>query len=165
MRIEIALSTYNDIFSDFDIRDYRQRQLSKDFLDELRIRMIKKTDTLTTSIILMLDAEERNEEYEKLIVKRLRTFFSERYSSHTLKKRKNILQAGIFSALGVGFFLIANIFSKYVGNLFRDFLLIPSWYLVWSAFEKIINMNREISKKLRYYKDLSLATIEFKDKE
>jgi len=163
MRIEIALTTYNDIFSDFDIRDYRQRQLSKDFLDELRIRMFKKTDALTTSIIMMLDARQRNEEDERLIINRLKAFFGERYSSYTLKRRKNIAQACVFGALGIGFFLAAQMLSQRVGNLFRDFLLIPSWYLVWSAFEKIFNMSQEISKKREYYKNLSNAAIEFRN--
>jgi hypothetical protein len=41
MEIIIALDSYDDLFSDFDIRGFDQRPFSRDFLDELNLRMIK----------------------------------------------------------------------------------------------------------------------------
>lgn len=164
MRIDIALFTYDDIFSDFDIRDYRQRQLSKDFLDELRIRMVKKSDSATTALVMMIEKSQRNEKYEKLIIKRLRGFFEERYTSYLRQRKKNIAQAAISGLAGVGLLLAAYVLSTFVGNLFRDFLLIPSWYLVWTGLEKMIGNGQEIAKKLTYYRALSVASIEFRDK-
>ena len=38
MDIEIALDNYDDIFSYFDIRDYRTRAISRDFFEEILSR-------------------------------------------------------------------------------------------------------------------------------
>ena len=165
MLIEMALSSYDDIFSDFDIRNYRQRQISKDFLDELKIRMIKRIDDSRPLIILVIERSKRNIKNEKLIIKRLNAFFYERYFAHTKKLKRNIIISIISIVCGLVLLFVANIISKHIDAMFGDFLLIPSWYLVWNAFERVLGNSKEIKRKIKYYKELSKSTIEFKDRE
>lgn len=165
MQIDIALDTYDDIFSDFDIRTYKDRQFSRDFLDELKIRMVKNKDGSPISITLLVPSDSRSLKQEKLISKRLSLFFNERYSSYCGKRKSNSRQSAVLGLLGLVLLFVANVLSKYIGNTFRDFLLIPSWYFVWSACEKFFGSRKEIKKKLKYYGILSCSSVAFKDRE
>ncbi len=164
MEIEIAIDSYDDMFSDFDIRSFPQRQVSEDFLDELKVRMVRRTDELKPIIVLIIENSKRTVKHERLIIKRLKSFFEERYSSYIHQRAKNIRQSCISGILGLVFLFAAKILSKHVDSMFGDFLLIPSWYLVWSALENVLGNNQEITKKLKYYKELSESTIEFRDR-
>jgi hypothetical protein len=163
MNIDIAIYSYDDIFSDFDIRKYSERQVSRDFIEELKIRMAKKSDKIRPSIILFIEKRQRNLKHEKSIISRLHSFFQERYEMYVEKRRKNILYSSITGLIGIFLLFAAQFLSSHVGSLFSDFLLIPSWFLVWNALEKMMGNNREIMLKIKHYRELSESVIVFKN--
>lgn len=164
MRIDIALDTYDDIFSDFDIRNYRYRQISRDFLDELKIRMRQSSPATTITIALLVPPAERTPRHEKFITRRLELFFRERTLTYKQKSRKNLHDTLCFAMLGFLLLFFANFFANKVPSIFSDFLLIPSWYLIWSAFEKVFSQRKLLNERRSYYSALSKATIGFSDR-
>jgi len=74
MKIEIALDDYDDIFSDFDIRPYKERQVSKDFLDELKVRMATNPDNVEITLVLLYAPSQKRRTTRKIIVRRLPRF-------------------------------------------------------------------------------------------
>jgi hypothetical protein len=54
MEIVIALDIYDDLYSDFDIRGYGERAISRDFLDELHIRLRRLGTEKRTDIVLLV---------------------------------------------------------------------------------------------------------------
>jgi hypothetical protein len=167
MEIAIALDTYDDLFSDFDIRGYGVRALSKDFLDELRVRLRRSWTKPNLSIVLLIPAKGRSAKNEKLIVERIHAFFAERQEHYRREDKKAMLRSLLFVAIGLALSVAANIFVQRIATLplFNDFILIPSWFFVWSGFE-LFNKNREeIGQKKKYYAALSDSRTIFRDIE
>jgi hypothetical protein len=167
MEIVIALDSYDDLFSDFDIRGYGERALSRDFLDELRVRLRKYWMEPDLRIVFLVPATARSAADEELVVGRVRRFIRER-SAHYLKadrsaKLRSLLFVAIGAALSVGANLAAPRFP--VLPLLEDFLLIPSWFFVWSGFDLLLQKRGEISGRRRYYAALSEAAFDFRDSE
>ncbi|OHD18992.1 MAG: hypothetical protein A2087_03140 [Spirochaetes bacterium GWD1_61_31] len=161
MRVEIALDSYDDLFSDFDIRNYRDRQFSVDFLDELKIRTRKGSSGHGLDIVLLLPQPERKAEFEALIAARLARFIAERRKRNQDKLKKAFIQSAIYIAIGIAIMLIANLFSGQVTRLVSDFMLIPSWFFIWNGLERFILHRQEFRAKLRYYGLLAKASFVF----
>ena len=62
--LNFRLDSYQDIFSDFDSREYKNRSLSQDFLDELRRVSKDKSKHEKIKIILSIPKERRNKNGE-----------------------------------------------------------------------------------------------------
>ncbi len=167
MDIVIALDTYDDIFSDFDIRSYRERAFSRDFLDELHIRLRRAGDGAEHRIIMLMPARDRNERDERLIAERMKAFFAERRGIYVRKDRLAKLRALLFVTTGVAFSFVANYFAGRLSSLplLKDFLLIPAWFFVWSGLEMLLKNRDEMLDKSRYYAALSGAEASFRDRE
>ncbi len=165
MEVVISLDEYDDIFSDFDIRGYADRSLSEDFLDELRLRLRKDQDGSEVSIVLLMPERRRRKAAEPPIVERLRSFFSEREASYVREDRHTLRRGLAFIGIGLALSISANLIVESVLSLplFNDFLLIPSWFFVWSGFDYLIK-REELRKKRRYYASLLAAKIVFRSR-
>lgn len=165
MEIAIALDTYDDLFSDFDIRGYGERAISKDFLDELRIRLRRLGAKTGFDIVFLVPRKLRNAEAEALIADRLRAFFDERRKHYLGEARKAKRNSLLFVLAGLLFSFAANfLVERYnVFPMFRDFLLIPAWFFVWSGLELFLSGREEIGRKRDYYASLSGSRILFWD--
>jgi hypothetical protein len=167
MEIAIALDTYDDLFSDFDIRGYGVRALSKDFLDELRIRLRRAWTKPDLNVVLLLPAGVRNAADEGLIVERIRAFYADRREHYLREDKKAKLNSLLFVAIGLALSVAANVIVERIAALplFNDFLLIPSWFFVWSGFELFNKSREEIGRKKKYYAALSDSRTTFRDIE
>lgn len=163
MEIAIALDTYDDLFSDFDVRGYAERALSKDFLDELYIRLRRHWNQPDLDIVFLISAAGREVEDEKLIIERLSQFRIERRDHNLTEGKKARLKALLFVAIGLALSVAANVVVERFDfiPLSKDFLLIPSWFFVWSGFDLFIKRG-EFGQKKRYYAALSRARIAFR---
>jgi len=163
----IALDTYEDIFSDFDIRDFDERAFSIDFLDELRVRARKPTEDERLSIVLLVPAVDRNAADESLILERMRSFFADRSAVYRRRARKSRLTSFLYIAIGLPFLLAGNFLAARLElpSLFENFLLIPAWFFVWSGLDQFIHGREEILIKEQYYSRLCDARTMFKDRE
>lgn len=167
MEILIALETYDDLFSDFDIRGYRERAISRDFLDELRIRLRRLGTMVGFDLVFLMPAEGRNAEDEALIIERLHTFFEERQAHYRREDRRRRLSSLLFVSIGLALSCAANFFVQRINSfpLFKDFLLIPAWFFVWSGLELFLKSREEIGRKKKYYSALSESRTAFKSRE
>jgi len=161
MSVQIAIDHYDDLFSDFDIRNYEERYISTDFLNELRMRTSKLLYKKEIKIIIKIDEKERNLEDEKIISERLKSFFKNRYERNMRKKKQIILNAVVLELFGIAFMLIANFLGKYAIDYFKDFMLIPAWFFVWNGLDKYIFNKKILEKKAKYYSILNNSTIIF----
>ncbi len=165
MEVAISLDEYEDIFSDFDIRGYADRALSEDFLDELRLRLRKSQSSSDVSIVLLMPERRRRKSVEPPIIERLRSFFAEREASYIREDRHTLRRGLVFIGIGLALSVAANfIVESFLSMpLFNDFLLIPSWFFVWSGFDFLIK-REELRKKRRYYASLLAAKIVFRSR-
>jgi hypothetical protein len=163
MEIAISLDTYDDLFSDFDIRGYADRALSKDFLDEMHLRMRRARDRSDLEIALLVPEGQRDPSGEQQIIGRLRRFYAEREAHYVKEDRNAALRGLAFIGIGLALSVLANyVVERFLSMpLFNDFLLIPSWFFVWSGFDYLIK-REELRKKRRYYAELSASRTTFK---
>jgi len=163
MEIVIALYSYEDIFSDFDIKGFRERTLSKDFLSELEMRFRSLGGSAVTNIILLMPEASRSPEDEILIIDRIKAFFAERRNHYRNEDKRAKMSSFIMIALGFALFFVPNYlvarFSMYL--MLKDFLLIPAWFFIWNGLETFIKSRRTISKRKEYYATLFSASIVF----
>jgi hypothetical protein len=164
MEIAIALDTYDDLFSDFDIRGYGERALSKDFLDELRVRLRRMRPAGDLAIVFLVPEARRNPEDEKLIIERLRSFYADRCESCRREGVKALRRSLAFVAIGIILSVAASFAVGYLhlNPLFSDFVLIPSWFFVWSGIENFLKSREEIGCKKRYYGALAASATVFR---
>ena len=164
MDILIALDSYDDLFSDFDIRGFNERPISRDFLDELNLRMKRLESKEGLRIVFVLDAADRKAEDEAVIARRVEKFFADRHAHYRREDRKTTLRSFAFVLIGLLLLVVANFFSKYLPSTFREFLLIPSWYFVWSGLEHYVDSRAGMREKKRYYGALGQARLAFQDR-
>ena len=162
--VQIALDTYDDIFSDFDPSPIERRILSDDFLSELRRRYAEREggEFLVT---LSIPKALRNLKMEALIKKRIKGYFQGRLKELE-KKKKERLQNGLVRIIfGLVFSLLLFV-SPEIGS----FPLIASipvlmWYFFWSGFEYVFEASSRIEKKRVFSGKLLVAEYNFVDQE
>jgi hypothetical protein len=167
MEIVLALDAYDDLFSDFDIRGYGERALSKDFLDELRLRLRRARTKSGLEIVFLVPAELRSDGEEGLIIERLRSFYADRREHYHREDGRAKRRSAAFVAIGIALSVAANFAVGYLGllPLFSDFVLIPSWFFVWSGFDSMIKGREEMGRKKKYYAALSESRTSFRSLE
>jgi len=164
MDIVIALETYDDLFSDFDIRNFSERTISKDFLDEMNLRMSKLDSIDQLRVVFVIPNAHRAKSQEIIILNRIRKFFQYRYTRYCQKDKRIKVRSGVYVLIGLLLLVFANFIYNFVPVVFKDFLLIPSWYFIWSGLDQYLSTREGVTRKKRYYGILSNAELEFKDK-
>jgi len=69
------LQDYDDIYSDFDSRNYLKRRVSADFINELRISLKNKNEKIINDLVLLLPREKRDPGSEQKITRNLQNYF------------------------------------------------------------------------------------------
>ena len=163
--ISIWLDTYDDIFSDFDPRPYRQRALSDDLLTEIR-KLCHEKKTGIEEFHLLLPHALRNEEIELVIIKRLEEHFK---VNHALYQRELIharAKGGAFILAGIILILLASYISVKDSKQFYMHLLFvisepAGWFSIWSGLDIFFFTSRQDKKELGFYSKLSQSQISF----
>ena len=165
--LSIWLDAYDDIYSDFDSRNYTKRRISEDFIEELQMALKYRSD-LPDSIILYLPAAQRNIAIENGIIVSLKDQIRGRYYT-LIGKIRRITLRGVFLLLG-GFGLMLGVaffsLKSEAGNLaiFLKILLEPaSWFMLWTGLDLLIFDFRKIKKESVFYNKISQMAIHFKD--
>ncbi len=168
-QISIRLEQFDDIFSDFDIRDYSKRALSVDFLDEIRRASIDK-DESGVELVLYVPEKERDELKEQNIKERLMAHFERHYGLTLKEKRKTLNRGWSMVFLGVISMLGATLIVSEgpSSNFFLSFLLVllepAALFLLWEGMDQIIFSSKEIDPELMFYKKMARTphTVDFK---
>ncbi len=168
--INFGIASYEDLFSDFDSRNFTNRALSVDFLEEAeRASRDKKEGGVVLE--LFLPKEKRNPKEEAIIKNRLKKHFS-KHNEIMKKEKSKILKNGIlFILFGLAFmFLGAYIIFSYSEKptLWIEFLIVilepGGWFLFWEGLDLVIFTANENKKRFNFYKKMSTCKIKFKDK-
>jgi len=162
----IALDTYDDLFSDFDYGPCRSRRVSADLLVELEGRLTGKSGARNVEIVFEIPEKLRKPEVEVMVKERLSQVFAEKYNSAEDEIRSErwsgLVRIGLGSLVLTGEAL-ANIFAPSTATtIITGIALIGGWFGVFTGFEKLfLDLRKELVKKRDMYGLLSEAKIEF----
>jgi hypothetical protein len=162
--ISLILDSYNDIFSSFDPRNYLERALSDDFLDECKRAARDKENAI--ELRLLIPKNQRNLKEEWKIKKRLHEHFAH-HSRLEEKEIKKLKWEGMsWFGLGTVFILSVAYLHKLDITGFIPILLITmlepaGWFSFWEGLGKIFITAREKSPNLEFYEKMSKAEINF----
>jgi len=164
-KISLTLSSYDDIFSDFDPRKYSERSLSDDFLEELG-RASKDKNSGNIELRFLIPASKRNITEEQLIKRRLREHFKKHYLL-SLQEYKNTKKTGFFMAfLGIFFIVIAAAISSFLEESFLIHLIViilepAGWFTAWTGMDQLFYTTKEKKPKLDFNEKMSNAEMSF----
>lgn len=163
--ISVWIDCYDDIFSNFDLRPYTARNISDDFLVEVK-KLTHECDYPIQQLNLLIPGKDRNAESENTISKRLHSHFFKNLH-YFLKKKKNERKKDIlFTVIGLSMMICAAYVSSSgsTNNLLRILLVVfepAGWFLVWISMEHLINTNRKEKPELEFYTKMSKSKINF----
>ena len=164
--ISIILDVWDDIFSDFDPRPLDERELSEDFINELKKRY---RETAKGELLISFFAPQslKNEQSEKMVIHRLRRYFRERAA----QKRREILRlrtrGAVFVLCGIAFLSAITVSAHYaVVSEFAlqllEIVFVPlGWFGIWEGFSQIVNVSPAFSQGTTLYRKLAEAQYHF----
>ena len=164
--LNLWLDSYDDIYSDFDSRNYIKRRISEDFLQELRTEM-KYKEQHAGDMVLLLPQEHRDEPAEKIIAGSLNDFFTNQFRFHQDKCRKKMNKGILLLVAGVVIMLLNSWISYHATESFPviglKVLLEPAgWFLLWAALDFLFYDFAGLKKEKIFYKELMDMHIHFK---
>lgn len=167
--ISLVLSSYNDLFSDFDPRHYSERGISDDFLSEIK-RAVREKEGVS-ELRLLLGVHKRNSRDEMIIKKRLKDHFRKHFKieEQAIKKIKRegmmwFFIGSLILVVSTGLYEYKASTSSYFKFLL-DFLFIISqpagWFTFWEGLGKIFIHAKEESSNYVFYKKMLNSNIYF----
>ncbi len=163
--ISLVLDSYDDIFSDFDPRTVDKRSLSDDFLAELKRATRSNKGVIELNFLIPL--EQKKEETENKIKKRLRDYFRRHYE----EIRRDVDSIRRTGVLMISFGLILSILTAlYVipnepQSVWWGVLLIlvepAAWFTIWEGANKVFDTWKVMSPDLEFHKKMSKCEISF----
>lgn len=163
--ITISIDNFDDIFSDFDSREFTQRDVSDDFLNELKKKTIDIEFPLT-EIRLELPVNEKKTEQEIIITKRLHQFFKIQLAKHERYLSKVQIRGFTFLILGMALLFLAGYsISLIERNWMKNAVMVITepggWYFAWNGLEKLFSKTEKQIPDLEFYKKINRAKIFF----
>ena len=163
--ISIWIDQYDDIFSDFDPRHYRERNISDDFLYELK-RICQENAGLVKTLKLLVPENIRNLQDEAIISRRLHEEFKKQYNAAFLDARAARRRGLIFilfaACLMTGASALASLKSSFF--LLRAVLVIlepGGWFLMWTGFDQLISTTKKRLPDLEFFRKMYKSKLSF----
>ncbi len=163
--INIQINSYNDIFSDFDPSAYPERTLSDDFI--LQAKEISKNKGGTHMLLrLLLPANQRHTPDEKLILKRLYTYFKSVHQQLKSEARKTTTRGLILILIGTITMIAASYISFIKPDKYHVHLLLvlfepAGWFMLWVGLDHLVYSSKETKKELDFYYRMAKCEINF----
>jgi len=163
--ISILTKGYDDIFSDFDPRNFSQRSLSEDFLFEAK-RAAKDKNSGTIQLRFMVPHRMRNPEKEMVIKKRLHEHFRHHYELIMKEKRDMVRKGIVMTAIGILLLLAATFASPMQAKSFLMRLIFvtlepTSWFIAWYGLDNIFSKARHGNPDYDFYRKMAKCEILF----
>ncbi len=164
--VSILLDSYDDIFSDFDPSEYSERTLSDDFIIQAKKFSRNKSENKKMSLRLLLPANKRNEQEERMIIKRLHSYFKSIHQVLESEVKKANIRGLIFTLIGAIIMIVASYISFMKPEKYHvHFLLVlfepAGWFLLWTGFDHLANSSKETKKDLDFYFRMTKSEIKF----
>lgn len=161
--VSLILDSYDDLFSDFDPRDYSEKGLSVDFVDECK-RAVRDKEK-GTELNLLVPSDKRNNVEEILIKKRIKDHFTKRFNEQKKEVRriKTVGLAWFFSGVIVS--IIAALFLVNHESFWAKFLIIllepASWFFFWEGLYKVFITSKEEMPEYEFDAKMAEAKVTF----
>jgi hypothetical protein len=165
--IDVALESYDDIYSDFDISHYVKRELSEDFVKELIKRTSIERDTKSFQVTLSIPAARRDQAAERTIYRRIKQHFAKREENYGLEIR-NYQQRGIKYIIAGSLIIILDLAipkDLSLVNALLNILLVAGWFGVWTGIAKIFDEPATMMVQRKIYSNLASAHYVFVNEE
>lgn len=166
--ISIWVDCYDDIFSDFDLRPFTVRNISDDFLRELR-KLSHETESPIGELRLLLPKKARVPESEAIITKRLHGHFIKNLHYFQKKKKTEGKKDILLSLLGICMMVCAAYISSVRSQSLPLHILLvifepAGWFLVWISMEHLINSTRKEKPEIEFYAKMTKSKTQFLDR-
>ncbi len=167
--LSLWLDDYDDIYSNFDSRNYLKRRVSDDFINELRISLKNRSEKIN-DLILLLPEAKRNNIAELRITQNLKNYFNRHLHLYTEKYNKN-LKRGIFLFIIAILLMIGNavvslqLNNNLLSSIIRIVLEPAGWFLIWISFDILYYDLHEVKKEKLLFRELSEIIIYFESSD
>lgn len=163
--ISIWLDSYDDIFSDFDPSPYAERTLSDDFITQA-IKFSKNKSGRKMMLNLLVPASIRNEQSEKIVIKRMHAHFKETYQQLKDDISKTTKKGLFLIFIGMALMIVASYLSflkeqKYIIHVLLVLVEPAGWFLLWSGLDHIVYQSKASKKEFEFYSKMAKADIKF----
>lgn len=162
--ISLSINSYNYLFSDFDPRDYSEKILSEDFIEECRRAVREKEEKI--ELILLCPKSKRNLKDETKIKRRLKEYFSYNLKKEHESRTKLKIEGVFWFLMGTVVMILATLLAGKTNFFLRllEIMAIPAgWFLFWEGLGKLMITSRERLSDYRFYEKMSKADIIFAD--
>lgn len=165
--ISLWLDDYNDLFSDFDPREYSQRALSDDFILEAKKASMDKKINKLLNLKFSIHPKKRSREHELVIAKRLKNHFLKHFNILLEEKRSVLKRGALFIFVGMVLMLIATfiLFYSVDKTIFVSFLIVllepAGWFFFWDGLELVIFESKKRKADLDFYHKMLKCSISF----
>lgn len=163
--ISIWIDTYDDIFSDFDPRLFSERNISDDFLNELR-KVSREDNFHVNELRLLVPEKNRNEESENIIAKHLHVFFRKNVHAWQEEVTKLRTKGVLFVIISVFLLMVAS----YISSLKSEYIIMhillvllepAGWFFIWRGFDNLISSSHNEMPELDFYSKMAKSKITF----
>jgi hypothetical protein len=163
--ISIMIDSYDNIFSDFDPSPFSERTLSDDFITQSK-KISKNKSGKKIGLNLLLPKDKRNDADEKIIIKRLHSYFKGVQQELIFEVSKVNKRGFYFSITGIILMLAASYISYLDAQKFLTHLLLvmfepAGWFLLWSGLDHLVYSSKETKKDLDFYSKMTKCEIKF----
>ena len=163
--ISILLDSYDSIFSDFDPSPYSERTLSDDFIIQSK-KLSRNKSGKRISLNLLLSKNKRNDVNEKIIIKRLHTYFKSVHQELTQEVKKINKRGFYLTVTGIILMMAASYISYLNTQKFHIHLMLvlfepAGWFLLWAGLDHLVYSSKETKKDLSFYSKMTKSEIEF----
>ena len=164
--LKLWLDQYDDIYSDFDSRQFLKRRISEDFLSELRMAK-KYRKERSDDLILFLPPDKRDENSENVIANSLKNFFAGQFYEANSKYRNKrnqaigLLGAGVL-AMTLNTFMNFKMQNSFLLSLTRTLMEPAGWFLLWLAFDFLSYDLQDLRKEKRFFEEFTATGIHFR---
>lgn len=164
-QVGLSIDSYDDLFSDFDPRSYKERELSEDFLGELR-RFFFHKNPESLDVVFLIPGRMRKAATEAIIKRRLHIYFHrknrEAAASIAHIRTRSLMKVAVSIVLMVCTGYLATKAGQIVWmNIVKVIVEPASWFLFWTSLEKLFEARRSRARELNYFHRLSECKIVF----
>lgn len=167
--LSLWLDDYDDIYSDFDSRNYLKRRISTDFIEELQVALKNKKEEIN-DLVLLLPAEKRDPLTEPKISESLKSYFH-RQEIIFKQRFESSFKKGIFLLVVALFLMVVNsvisfkLQNSLLSSIIRIILEPSGWFLIWVSFDMLYYDLKELKVQKRFFQELSELKIYFQSSE
>jgi hypothetical protein len=167
--LSLWLDSYDDIFSDFDSRNYLKRRISEDLIDELRASL-KYKKSYTDDLVLQLPGKMRLKDIEREMISNIKGQLHNRFEMLKEKEKGTFTRGLLFLVAGVIIITINSLIAfngmkSYPFAVLKIILEPASWFLTWNGLDILIYDYRKAKQETTFFSTIDRLHIHFKDLE